>query len=118
MTDTAAISAPVPVETIVDRLSYVAWRTDWRARYATASDTVRIAKRDLVAKRAAWRRNAPSDDTESYEYRINSLIENMPWLRRKARILMVERRHATSARDEAFAAALATKAGNEAEKAA
>ena len=118
MTDTTTITAPVAVETIVDRLSYVAWRTDWRARYAAASKTVRTAKRDLVSKRAAWRRNLPSTDTESYEYRINSLIENMPWLRRKARILMTERKHATSARDEAFAAALAAKTSNDAEMAA
>ena len=114
MTDTASIATPVAVETIVDRLTYVAWRTDWRARYAAASETVRIAKRDLVAKRAAWRKNAPSTDTESYEYRINSLIERMPWLRQKAHALMLERKHATSARDEAFATALATRTANDA----
>jgi uncharacterized protein len=105
MTDTTATAAtaPVAIESIVDRLSYVAWRTDWRTRYAAASETIRAAKRDLVAKRAAWRANAPSDDTESYEYRINSLIERMPWLRRQARILMHERTHATAWRDEAIA---------------
>lgn len=92
------------IEAIVDRPTYVAWRTDWRRRYAEASNAIRSAKSDLVAKRAAWRANAPSTDAESYEYRINSLIENMPWLRRKARILMKERAHATAARDEAFEA--------------
>lgn len=102
-TTTTAATAPVAVETIVDRLSYVAWRTDWRARYAAASETIRAVKRDLVAKRAAHRANAPSDDTESYTYRINSIIERMPWLRRQARILMHERTHATTWRDDAIA---------------
>jgi hypothetical protein len=90
---------PVSVDTITDRLSYVAWRADWRARYAAASQEIRDTKRELVRTRADWRRNAPNPKPNSYEYQVNTLIENLPWLRRKANLLMRERTGATETRD-------------------
>lgn len=105
MTDTTTATVPVAIDTIVDRVSFVAWRTDWRARYAAASETIRAAKRELVRVRADWGRNAPNASPNSYEYQANSLIENMPWLRRKANALMLERTAATDHRNALFAAA-------------
>jgi hypothetical protein len=105
MTDTTTTAAPIAIDTIVDRVSFVAWRTDWRARYAAASETIRAAKRELVRVRADWRRNAPNASPDSYEYQANSLIENMPWIRRKANALMIERTAATDRRESLFAEA-------------
>lgn len=96
-TNTTAIS----IETIVDRISFVAWRTDWRTRYATASETIRDAKRELVRIRSDWKRNAPNPQPYSYEYQENSIIEDLPRLRRRANALMIERAAATDLRDAA-----------------
>lgn len=103
MTDTT--NAPNAIDTIVDRISYVAWRTDWRTRYAIASQIVRDAKRDLRRVRSDWRHNVPNANPNSYEYQANSLIERMPWLRRQANILMKERTAATQHRDALITAA-------------
>lgn len=105
MTNTTTATAPITIDTIVDRVSFVAWRTDWRARYADASETIRATKRELVRVRADWRRNAPNASPNSYEYQANSLIEHMPWLRRKANALMLERTAATDHRRAMFAEA-------------
>lgn len=109
MTDTTD-TAPIAIDTIVDRISFVAWRSDWRARYAIASQHVRDAKHELVRIRADWRRNAPNPGPNSYEYQINSLNERLPWLRRQANIVMRERRDGTDRRDALFAAAAETTA--------
>lgn len=89
----------VSVDTITDRPSYVAWRTDWRARYAAASEAVRAAKRSLVRLRTDWKANVPRGANETYEFRINSLNERLPWLRYTATALMRERGVATEIRD-------------------
>jgi hypothetical protein len=93
-------NARIAIDTIADRLSYVAWRTDWRDRYAAASEHVRDAKRELVRIRAAWRSNVANDGTRSWEFQINSLNEDLPYRRRRANDLMVERQEATDRRDE------------------
>lgn len=89
----------VSVDTITDRTSYVAWRADWRIRYAAASEAVRTAKRTLVRLRADWKANVPRGANETYEFRINSLNERLPWLRRRAHAVMRERGPATEIRD-------------------
>lgn len=104
MTDTTD-TAQIAIDTIVDRTSFVAWRSDWRARYAIASQDVRDAKHELVRIRADWRRNAPNPGPNSYEYQVNSLNERLPWLRRQANLVMRERRDGTDRRDALFAAA-------------
>jgi hypothetical protein len=105
MTDTTT-TTPISVDTIVDRLSFVAWRSDWRARYAIASQDVRDIKRELVRIHADWRRNAPNPGPKSYEYQINSLNEHLPWVRRQANLVMRERRAGTDRRDALLAAAI------------
>jgi hypothetical protein len=92
------------IPTITDRASFLAWRTDWRARYAEASTKVRETKRELVRLRAAWRRNEPNHSGRSYEYLINSRIEDLPWVRRQAAGLMIEHRAVIAHRDAIIAA--------------
>lgn len=104
MTDTTDAS------TIVDRASFLAWRTEWRRRYAEASEKVRATKRELVRLRAAWRRNEPNHSGRSYEYLVNGRIEDLPWVRRPAAALMIEHRAVIAHRDRIMAEAKADAA--------
>lgn len=91
---------PQNTDAIVDLASYLAWRAGWRARYAAASAAVRAEKRllaDLIADRRT--KVVRQAGTESYEYRINSSFERLPWTRSEASILMRERRAADARRD-------------------
>jgi len=93
----------IDIETITDRTTYLAWRADWRRRYAAASEEVRSAKRDLVDAYAARLANAPRIQGRTHEYRIASIIERLPGLREEAHIVMSERALGTGRRDELLA---------------
>jgi len=88
--------------TFTDRLSWVAWRADWRARYAEASQLIRAAKREAAELHVA-RRGESEAGRRPIDYRISSIQENLPYLRRAANTLMIERTEATAHKNEMLA---------------
>lgn len=89
----------IDIETIVDRTTYLAWRADWRRRYAEASEDVRATKRELVRAMTDLRTNAPRIDGRTHEYRIDACRLALPGLRHAAHVIMSERELGTDRRD-------------------
>lgn len=90
----------VTVDSITDRESYLAWRADWRRRYAAASERVRDAKRQLVAVFADRRAGVRAPEGRSWDFVVNSINERMPDIRRDAHRVMAERADGVWMRDE------------------
>lgn len=90
----------IDIETITDRTTYITWRTDWRLRYAKASEDVRIVKRELVRALADLRTNAPRIEGRTHEYRIDACRFRLPGLRSTAHAIMCERALGTDRRDQ------------------
>ena len=94
------------INTITDRTSWLAWRADWRLRYAEASEEVRAVKR-AMRDAVAVRRSGPGKaEVERIDHTLmpglQSSRENRRW---KARRLMKELESAKARRDELISAA-------------
>jgi DNA-binding PucR family transcriptional regulator len=79
-----------------NRETYLNWRTNWRARYARASQAIRDTKKAL---KAAYREN---DFAEA-----SGLQRQLHYIRDAARTLMMEREAATKFKQAQFAKAKA-----------
>jgi hypothetical protein len=86
------------------RASWIAWRADWRARYATASEDVRETKRRLAALVAERRNAGTAEKRQLADYRASDLQGDLHRRRRAAHGLMVERTEARKEKDARMAA--------------
>lgn len=92
--------------TITDRASWLAFRADWRTRYAAASEAVRETKRSM--RSAVAERRSSSDRSiiaRIDEDRMPSLQSAREFDRAYARRLMSELNSAKEVRDNLLAAA-------------
>lgn len=94
-----------------DRLTWLAWRADWRLRYAAASEAVRAEKRVIAGLRADWRTTTDEQERTRIGYRADVLQSYLLRTRDHANDLMLERTAANeykakqlAARSEALAA--------------
>lgn len=78
----------IDITTIADRLSWVAYRADWRLRYKQASDDVRACKREIAGHRALRRELGQAGD--EHRHKADGLQCGLWSLRRDASRLMVE----------------------------
>lgn len=74
-----------------DRLSWLAWRADWRKRYAAASEAVRAEKRVIAGLRADWRASTDEAERTRIGYRADVLQGQLRHVRIDAHYLMLER---------------------------
>lgn len=71
----------IDTATITDRISWVAYRADWRRRYKEASEAIRAVKREIAKHRAIYREFG--NDCISHRY----AADGMQWdLRRKREV--------------------------------
>lgn len=78
----------IDITTIADRISWVAYRADWRRRYKEASEDIRSVKREVAGHRTLRRELGSEGETHR---RTADYLQSGLWrLRRDANDLMVE----------------------------
>lgn len=85
-----------------DRATWISWRSDWRQRYAQASETIRATKREISEIYAGLR--AGSIQGRQADPRLWSLKSALLHQRRDANGLMEERTAANEHKAEQLAA--------------
>jgi hypothetical protein len=84
--------------TFTDRLSWISWRANWRAQYATASNHVRASKRQLAELHSTRRLGGSKAELLHIDAATSSLQSELAHDRRTAHALMTERTKADECR--------------------